>query len=62
MTQRVSRAAPSGKSQAEDEVVSNLTTQRNAIRMLHERIVVLLQYVTAVVNSQCRDIFCPSSS
>jgi hypothetical protein len=33
-------------------VVSNLTTQRNAIRMLHERIVVLLQYVMAIINSQ----------
>lgn len=33
-------------------VVSNLTTQRNAIRMLHERIVVLLQYVMAIVNSE----------
>lgn len=36
---------------AEQLVVSNLTTQRNAIRMLHERIVVLLQYVTSVINS-----------
>jgi hypothetical protein len=32
-------------------VVSNLTTQRNAIQMLHERITVLLQYVIGVVNS-----------
>jgi COP9 signalosome complex subunit 6 len=32
-------------------VVSSLTTQRNAIRMLHERIAVLLQYVLGVINS-----------
>ncbi|OCF31345.1 COP9 signalosome complex subunit 6 [Kwoniella heveanensis BCC8398] len=32
------------------EVVANLTTQRNAIRMLYDRIAVLLQYITAVIN------------
>lgn len=36
---------------ADQAVVSNLTTQRNAIQMLHERITVLLQYVIGVVNS-----------
>jgi COP9 signalosome complex subunit 6 len=36
---------------ADGIVVSNLTTQRNAIQMLHERITVLLQYVIGVVNS-----------
>ena len=36
---------------ADRVVVSNLTTQRNAIQMLHERITVLLQYVIGVVNS-----------
>jgi len=37
---------------ADFAVVSNLTTQRNAIQMLHERITVLLQYVIGVVNSE----------
>ena len=35
-------------------VVGNLRTQRNAIRMLRDRIGVLLEYVTALVNSECR--------
>ena len=33
-------------------VVGTLTTQRNAIRMLYERIEVLLEYITAVINSK----------
>jgi len=41
-------------------VVSNLTTQRNAIQMLHERITVLLQYVIGVVNSTSRLVGRPS--
>jgi hypothetical protein len=33
-------------------VVGNLNTQRNAIRMLYERIIVLVQYVDAVLGSE----------
>ncbi|KAK4688504.1 COP9 signalosome complex subunit 6, partial [Tremellales sp. Uapishka_1] len=36
----------------ESALISNLTTQRNAIRMLYERIQVLLSYVDEIINSQ----------
>lgn len=32
-------------------VVANLTTQRNAIKMLHSRLQVILQYLDQLVNS-----------
>ncbi|GFZ51424.1 hypothetical protein JCM24511_09186 [Saitozyma sp. JCM 24511] len=34
----------------EDSVVGNLSTQRNAIRMLYDRILILVAYVEAVIN------------
>nr|XP_018259028.1 uncharacterized protein I303_08571 [Kwoniella dejecticola CBS 10117]OBR81186.1 hypothetical protein I303_08571 [Kwoniella dejecticola CBS 10117] len=43
----VSRGGMGGEG---EEMVANLTTQRNAIRMLYERVTVLLQYITAVLN------------
>jgi hypothetical protein len=33
-------------------VVGNLSTQRNAIRMLYDRILILVAYVEAVINSE----------
>jgi hypothetical protein len=33
-------------------VVASLTTQRNAVQMLHDRMNILLQYVSAVINSE----------
>ncbi|WWC73242.1 uncharacterized protein I206_107208 [Kwoniella pini CBS 10737] len=45
----VSRGGMGGEGE-ESTVVANLTTQRNAIRMLYERVSVLLQYITAVIN------------
>lgn len=35
-----------------DVAVAHLTTQRNAIKMLYDRIEILLKYVTGVVNSK----------
>ncbi len=32
--------------------VANLITQRNAIQMLHDRMRILLEYVSAVINSE----------
>lgn len=51
MIQLVSLHPPLVELQSSFAVVSNLTTQRNAIQMLHERITVLLHYVIGVVNS-----------
>ncbi|WVF65711.1 hypothetical protein IAT40_000442 [Kwoniella sp. CBS 6097] len=45
----VSRGGMGGEGE-ESTVVANLTTQRNAIRMLYDRIAVLLQYITAVIG------------
>ncbi|CAD6564077.1 MAG: hypothetical protein TREMPRED_003183, partial [Tremellales sp. Tagirdzhanova-0007] len=45
----ISRGAMEGGAE-DNPIVGNLRTQRNAIRMLRERIGVLLQYVTAVVD------------
>lgn len=33
-------------------MVGNLSTQRNAIRMLYDRILILVAYVEAVINSE----------
>lgn len=32
--------------------VAHLTTQRNAIKMMYDRIEILLKYITGVVNSK----------
>ncbi|WWC91356.1 uncharacterized protein L201_006299 [Kwoniella dendrophila CBS 6074] len=45
----VTRGGMGGEGE-ESTVVANLTTQRNAIRMLYERVAVLLQYITGVIN------------
>lgn len=37
-------------------VESHLQTQRAAIKMLHERILVLVQYVTEVIAGKCHDL------
>ncbi|WVR09181.1 hypothetical protein IAU60_006243 [Kwoniella sp. DSM 27419] len=39
-----------GSEGEEGTIVANLTTQRNAIRMLHDRVAILLQYIAAVSN------------
>ncbi|WRT68904.1 uncharacterized protein IL334_005886 [Kwoniella shivajii] len=49
----VSRGGMGGERE-ESIVVANLTTQRNAIRMLYERIAVLLQYITVVINENAK--------
>nr|XP_019047778.1 COP9 signalosome complex subunit 6 [Kwoniella bestiolae CBS 10118]OCF26708.1 COP9 signalosome complex subunit 6 [Kwoniella bestiolae CBS 10118] len=47
----VSRGGMGGEG---EEIIANLTTQRNAIRMLYERVAVLLQYITAVINKTAK--------
>ncbi|WWD21032.1 hypothetical protein CI109_105513 [Kwoniella shandongensis] len=49
----VSRGGMGGDGE-ESTVVANLTTQRNAIRMLYERISVLLQYISGVINKTAK--------
>ncbi|OCF60279.1 COP9 signalosome complex subunit 6 [Kwoniella mangroviensis CBS 10435] len=49
----VSRGGMDGEGE-ESTVVANLTTQRNAIRMLYERVAVLLQYITGVINKTAK--------
>ncbi|KAK8843443.1 hypothetical protein IAR55_007100 [Kwoniella newhampshirensis] len=49
----VSRGGMGGDGE-ESTVVANLTTQRNAIRMLYERIAVLLQYISGVINKTAK--------
>jgi hypothetical protein len=41
--------------QPEMIVVAHLNTQRNAIKMLHDRMVVLLDYIGAVIRGTSRD-------
>lgn len=38
---------------SEHTVVGNLVTQRNAIRMLYERIAMIAEYIDAVSQSEC---------
>ncbi|WVQ93357.1 hypothetical protein IAU59_000425 [Kwoniella sp. CBS 9459] len=45
----VSRGGMGGEGE-ESTVIANLTTQRNAIKMLYDRIANLLQYITAVIG------------